>query len=231
MPPIPVLAGVTGVLLLTGVLHGAFRALAAWLCGDRRPEIRERISLNPVRHGHWFATLILPLLTYLLIQWPIGGPTPAHVDEDRLGPGRLALVALGGVFGIVLAGALFFATGAGLVAGGVIDDVDLVSSDAWQVINVGLSYAVFILVLHLVPIPPTDGSRVVAALLPGPLRRVYQSVAPVGPILTLLFALWVTDALHYEVRSIPRGYGRELRRAQNRLADGVLEVADALKGR
>jgi Zn-dependent protease len=225
-----VLAGVVALILLNGAFHAASEALAARLLGDDRPEIRSRISLNPLRHGGFFSTLILPLATYLLIGWPLGGPGSPAADEERLGPRRMALVAVAGVLGNALCAVAIAFLGAACIAAGWIDDVDRLRSPAYKVCTVGMFYAVFSMLMHLVPIPPAGGSRIVGAFLPGPLRRAYFALAPVGGILILVFMLWATGFLSQYVPSLGVGYARELRQFQSWSYEQMDRLADYFGG-
>ena len=56
---------------MSNALHEAGHAVVAWWAGDRRPEIRNRMTLNPLNHVHWLLTIVLPIVTYLLLQWPV----------------------------------------------------------------------------------------------------------------------------------------------------------------
>jgi Zn-dependent protease len=68
-----------------------------------------------------------------------------------------------------------------LVPGGLVGDFFF----WWTVVNVTMA------VIHIVPVPPLDGSRILAPLLPPRARAVYESWEPYGAlfVLALLFLL------------------------------------------
>jgi Zn-dependent protease len=55
----------------------------------------------------------------------------------------------------------------------------------WTVVNIAMA------TIHIIPVPPLDGSRILAPLLPPRARAVYESWEPYGAlfILALLFLL------------------------------------------
>jgi Zn-dependent protease len=220
--------GIIVLILMTNAFHEASHAIVAWWCGDRRPEIKRRISLNPLVHAHWFNTFVLPLVTYLWIGWPLGGAMPVMVDAEAVGPRKMALVGVAGSIGNVIFAGLTLFAGAGAILLGWIDDVDRVRSPAYKILTNGMWYSAFIIVINLIPIPPADGSRIVGAFLPGPVRRVYFALAPLGIIVVFALALWVTGALHEIFPSVGYGYARELAQSRQWMFDQMNDLADYL---
>lgn len=223
-----VVAGIVFLILMTNAFHEAGHAVVAWWCGDRRPEIRRRISLNPLKHANWFLTFVLPLVTYWFLGWPLGGAAPVMVDQDAVGPRKMALVGLAGSVGNVIFGALTFVAGALAIRFGVIDEIDRVRSPVYEIVKQGMWYSAFIIVVNMVPIPPADGSRVVGAFLPESVRRVYFALAPIGIVFVMGFALWATGALYGHFPSLGRGFGRELAQAQGWMYERMNDLADYL---
>ena len=188
------LLGVVGVVLMTNACHEAAHALTAFALGDRRAEVFRRATLNPLRHIHWFLTIV-PLLSYLLMGWLLGGAKPVMVDAGRIGPWRMALVALAGpVANFLFAGFVIAVLGA-LIGGGVVDSATAISSDAWKVLKPGLYFSVLLGLLNLLPLPPLDGSRMLGALLPESVRRVWYALAPAGIICVFALTMWISGQL------------------------------------
>lgn len=222
-----VAAGVVFIILMTNAFHEAGHAVVAWGCGDRRPEIRRRMTLNPLVHAHWLLTFVLPLATYLLIGWPLGGAKPVMVDQEAVGGRKMGLVGIAGSVGNLVCAGLTIVAGAGAIALGWIDDVDLARSPAYEILTKGLWYSVFIIVINLIPIPPADGSRVVGAFLPESVRRIYFATAPVGALAVFVVALWATGGLYEHFPSLGIGYAREFARGQRWMFDQMDALADA----
>src|SRR4029077_2582559 len=115
-----VLAGIVFLPLLSNTLHEAGHAVVAWWSGDKRPEIRNRMTLNPLNHVHWLLTIVLPIVTYLLIHFPFGGARPVMVDAGKIGPRRMALVAMAGPLGNAIFAVICAIVAAALMAFGQI---------------------------------------------------------------------------------------------------------------
>lgn len=188
-------AGILGMVLMTNACHEAAHAFTAFVLGDQRREIFERATLNPLKHVHWFLTLVLPLISFLLLGWVMGGAKPVRVDAGRIGPWRMALVAFAGpVANFLFAGFVVAVLGA-LIGWGFIDSVDAISSPAWRILKPAVWFSVVLGLLNLVPLPPLDGSRMVGALMPEGLRRVWYALAPAGIICVLVLTLWIGGQL------------------------------------
>jgi Zn-dependent protease len=186
-----VLTGIVVLILCTNACHEGGHALLAWWSGDRRPSIRRRVTLNPLVHLHWFLSLVLPVLCIWLFGFVIGGARPVLVDAGRIGPRRMALVALAGPLGnflfcgfliLLLASAMEFAW---------IDPANPIASPLWKVAKPALWFSAALGILNLLPLPPLDGSRVVGALLPDRARAFWYRLAPLGLVAVLLLMLWV----------------------------------------
>jgi Zn-dependent protease len=116
--------------------------------------------MNPCRHVDMFGTIVLPLLLFVVSAGSllIAYAKPVEIDPDRFRKPRvgLAMVALAGPLANGVAGIV------AAVVWGVVPDARVVSDGIlWFAI---LSLSMF--VINLIPLPPLDGSRVVAALLP-----------------------------------------------------------------
>lgn len=139
-------------LLVAFVFHELGHGYMANALGDPTPKVMGRLSLNPVRH-------IDPVGFIMLWVFGFGWAKPVQVDPYNFANPRrdMALVAFAGPFTnfvlAFLALAILYATG---VESGAFHKMLLVA--AWY--NVGLG------VFNLLPIPPLDGSKVLAGLLP-----------------------------------------------------------------
>jgi Zn-dependent protease len=173
---IPVLCAIT--------LHEVAHGWTARYFGDRTAELLGRLSLNPLRHIDPVGTLIVPaLLLYFhgpLIGW--AKPVPVATAALRHPQRAMLLVALAGPMANLLMAAMWCAVLAALVR--MNGEVTLVSWVA-SMAQAGIVINVILAAFNLLPIPPLDGGRIVAALLPARWRGGLEKVEPIGLVLVL----------------------------------------------
>lgn len=181
-----VIAGIIAVVILAVTVHESAHAFVADRLGDPTARRLGRITLNPLPHIDLFATILLPGLL-LLIGSPIlfGGAKPVPVIFGNLRhPWRdMALVALAGPVSNLLQAGFWAALLSVLLHTGAWQG----ESAGVQILQWGIKFNVILTILNLMPIPPLDGSRVMAYVLPMEARRVYISLEPFG--LFLIFGL------------------------------------------
>jgi Zn-dependent protease len=180
------------VLIMSVVVHEVAHAWQARREGDFTAERLGRITLNPIPHLDLLGSIVIPLLLYtqggFIFGW--AKPVPVVPSNFRSHPGGDIRVSLAGIvsnLGLAVLSTLF---GAGVAAASGIlgEDVSMVLLDvAYFGVFINLLLAFF----NLLPIPPLDGSHVVAQLLPSDARERYRSLGRFGiPVLFLLVFLW-----------------------------------------
>jgi Zn-dependent protease len=142
------------------MFHGLFHGLMSTWLGDPRPKNQGRLSLNIFRHLDLFGT-------FSLIFFGFGWAKPVQIDPRYYKNVKLgtALVALAGpVINFIMA---FFALLFSILITKY-NNYDL--SGFWLIVNNFLYYLTVINVglgvFNLIPFPPLDGSKVLAAVLP-----------------------------------------------------------------
>ncbi len=170
------------------VCHEIAHGYTAYRLGDPTASRMGRLSFNPIVHVDLFGTIILPAILVLtnspfLFAWAKPVPVnPAYFRDPKKG---MMLVAIAGpatnlLIAITLA-VLLFLTGGFLPA-------FLTRTLAYvSVINVML------MVFNLVPIPPLDGSRIVARFLKGKTLWHYMKLERYG--MFIVFALLFTGVI------------------------------------
>lgn len=182
-------------VLLAITLHEAAHAYAAHRFGDSTAKMLGRLSLNPIRHIDLIGTIIVPLLVGILSQFNFvfGWAKPVPINENQLrNPRRdMALAtAAGPVSNFVMAilWAALFKLSLSLNPQSSASALFLAyTAQAGIIINLILAF------LNLLPVPPLDGSRVVASLLPPRQSQQYLRIEPFGFL--ILLALLLTGAL------------------------------------
>ncbi len=171
-------------MLCAITLHEVAHGWTARYFGDRTAELLGRLSLNPLRHIDPVGTLIVPaLLLYFhgpLIGW--AKPVPVATAALRHPQRAMLLVALAGPMANLLMAAMWCAVLAALVR--MNGEVTLVSWVA-SMAQAGIVINVILAAFNLLPIPPLDGGRIVAALLPARWRGGLEKVEPIGLVLVL----------------------------------------------
>lgn len=175
------------------VLHEVAHGFAASRLGDPTAKSRGRLSLNPIKHIDPFGTVILPLLLMAM-----GGPVfgyakpvpynPAYFKDLRKGE---AIVGLAGpcanllmaVLAAVAAWALL-PLAPHLASNEVFAYFYLMFLPMFALINLYLMF------FNLLPIPPLDGSSVIALFLNnrqlGRYYRIQQYALPVFMLVVVL---------------------------------------------
>jgi Zn-dependent protease len=162
---IPLLFAIT----LHEVAHGW---VASWF-GDSTAKLLGRLSINPIKHIDPIGTVLVPILMLLFSNFIFGWAKPVPVDPRNLhNPRRdMALVALAGPLSNLLM-AFFW----GLIA--KMGMVVIEAGNTWlgiplsQMGMAGIMINVVLAVLNILPIPPLDGGKIFASLLPS--RMAYQ---------------------------------------------------------
>lgn len=159
------------ILIFSIIIHELAHGYAALSLGDPTAKLAGRLTLNPVSHIDPLGSVILPGIMVLsgspfLFGWAKPVPyNPYNFSNQKWGEAYVAasgsainfLIAL--VFGLLLR----FAQDVGLHSATFIE---LASS----IVFLNLLLALF----NMIPFPPLDGSKVLAALLPFPLRQRYM---------------------------------------------------------
>lgn len=175
------------ILLASVVLHELAHAWQARREGDRTAEELGRITLNPFAHLDLFGSLVVPAILYfsggLIFGW--AKPVPVDPRNFRTHPWSDIRVSLAGI--VVNLGLALVLT---LVAG----PLSLAPSGVvTEVVSVAVTYGIYLnLILaffNLIPIPPLDGSHVLAHLLPPAAARRYRSFGRYG-IIVLMAAIY-----------------------------------------
>lgn len=156
------------ILIYSSILHEIAHGYVAYRLGDPTAKLLGRLSLNPRSHIDPIMSLLVPAML-ILSGSPIifGGAKPVPVDSFNLRDGikDLALVSLAGpMTNIILAVVASIATHL-IFPGFSFGEVAVNGIFGFilaRIIQLNLLLAIF----NLVPIPPLDGSKIFAMLLP-----------------------------------------------------------------
>lgn len=182
------------VLIFSAILHEVAHGYVADRLGDPTARLSGRLTLNPIKHIDPYLSIILPVLL-IVSGSPIifGGAKPVPVDPFNLREGRkdMALVSLAGpltnVILVIIATLILKAFP--LVMG---TNQMLLFSPGFLLVRLFLltviNYNILLAIFNLLPIPPLDGSKIFALLLPEKQAQSYLSLGSIG-IFILFFLL------------------------------------------
>ena len=146
-------------VLLCLTIHETCHGLAAYALGDPTAKSMHRLSLNPLHHIDWFGL-------FMMFAAGFGWAKPVPVDPRYFKKPKegMALTALAGPISNFLLALLFIFISKMIY-------LDASYTVAWDVAFTFCLYTVAPLsiglgLFNLIPIPPLDGSKVVAVLLP-----------------------------------------------------------------
>ncbi|MBE6677655.1 MAG: site-2 protease family protein [Ruminococcaceae bacterium] len=173
------------VILLALTVHEFAHGYVAYLCGDSTAKAFGRLSLNPMKHLDPFGALCM-----LIAGFGWAKPVPVNTRYLRKPKRDMMLVALAGPAANFLLAFLAAAVTALIEALAAKYDMFLIFGNmVYYTDNIGLAlYFVYIVfrtmvmlniglgLFNLIPLPPLDGSKILAGLLPSHLAMRYVQI-------------------------------------------------------
>jgi len=169
------------ILIFSAIVHEVSHGLMAERLGDSTARDMGRITLNPIPHIDPIGTILVPILIYLGSggRFWFGAAKPVPVNFANLRPRRLgmALVSLAGPLSNFAMAILFV----------IPIKLNLANSISYPILLQAIVINLILGVFNLVPIPPLDGSKILASLAPDRWMYTILSWERWGFILVLIF--------------------------------------------
>ena len=168
--------------------HEVAHGYVSYLMGDPTAKLAGRLTLNPIKHLDPMGTLVLVLTQ--MIGWAKPVPiNPAYYKDYRRGILYVSLAGPMANFAVML----FFAA---LLRVLIVVSQNPGAAEAEYILRPMINIAVagvFINAIlgtfNLLPIPPLDGSKILACLLPGHMAARFMQLERYGFVILILLAV------------------------------------------
>lgn len=185
-------------VLICLTVHETCHGLAALALGDPTAKRMKRLSFNPLHHIDW-----LGLASMFLCGFGWAKPVPVDMRYFKNPRAGMAVTALAGpASNFLLAFLMMFAASLlanSLTAGAVVGIWLFELLLTMAILSIGLG------LFNLVPIPPLDGSKILAVFLPEKLYYTLMRYERLGMLLLLLI-VWLDLGGSYLTNAIQAVY-------------------------
>lgn len=196
------------VMVLSLSFHEAAHAFVAHWLGDDTAKERGRLTLNPISHIDPIGTLLMPAIGAWtgmpLLAWAVPCPTDPR-RYTRVIAGKRVTMAFGHTL-VAVAGPLsnlFLALVLSVLLGLFMRAQGDMAGPAGKLLQDLMWMNVGLFVFNLLPVPPLDGSRVAAFLMPRRFLQYYDQLGGMTGML-ILMALVSTGATSSVMRPVMR---------------------------
>lgn len=165
------------IVIFSITVHEYMHGYVAFRLGDLTPVQENRLSLNPLRHIDLFGTILLPLIMITLWGKALGYAKPVPINPYNFKNPKKDMMW------VAIAG-----PSSNLALALILGILAKLSSPLPYLSEILLSATIINVILaffNLLPVPPLDGSKILAGLLPYKLSYKYLRLEPLGIILML----------------------------------------------
>ena len=183
---VPILFGLT--------IHELAHGLMADRLGDSTPREMGRLTLNPLSHLDPIGTLVF------FITQAFGWARPISINPDNLASPRrdMMWIALAGPLANLLLAmfcAMLYHLTKSIAVGNIANGGGWIMVPFQKMVVAGVVVNLSLGLINLIPIPPLDGGRILAGLLPQRPAGYLEKIDSYGAILLLILVL--SDSLSF----------------------------------
>ena len=182
-------------LLFSVTIHEVAHGYIALRMGDHTAQKAGRLTLNPIKHLDFVGSLILPLILKLTgspIIFGYAKPVPVNFSNLRNVRKSTIYVASAGVlanFILAFLSGIFFRI---LTNYKMLWQTSIISPfimDLYSMLFYSVVINLVLAIFNLIPIPPLDGSKILAMCLPTSLRIQFARLERFGMIIIIFLLL------------------------------------------
>lgn len=184
------------VIVISAVFHEYAHAWMARRLGDTTAEQMGRLTLNPIAHIDPIGTVLLPLLLLftpaliggqgVFIGWAKPVPyNPYNLQDQRYGNLKVAIA--GPITNMLIA----------IILGLLVrfsSSFTFLSAEMVSLLVFIVLINIYLAIFNMIPVPPLDGSKVLADLFPSS-QNLMNAVGPFGIIIALFAAFYILGPL------------------------------------
>ncbi|OGU32563.1 MAG: hypothetical protein A2X67_06375 [Ignavibacteria bacterium GWA2_55_11] len=183
------------VLLFSVIVHEISHGWLALRLGDPTARDAGRLTFNPISHLDLFGSIILPaILVFTGSSFFLAWAKPVPVNPANLRNPRRddVLVSAVGPFSNLVVGlgcAIMFVLSIHILGAPDPQNISVGRYAADTVLNmfyIGIPVNIALALFNLLPIPPLDGSHILASILPGRLSMMYRQVGFAGILILVV---------------------------------------------
>ncbi|MDC0336549.1 site-2 protease family protein [Pseudodesulfovibrio sp.] len=169
-------------LLIALVCHEVAHGYVAYLLGDPTAKSQGRLTLNPLRHLDPLGTL-----AFFFVQFGWAKPVPVNMGYFKNPRQGMLLTAIAGpgtnfILAAVFAMGIHIMSGMEFMPGSLTEKIIV---PLYLICQAGVFVNLILGVFNLIPIPPLDGSNVLAYFLPPKMAHKYMSLSRYGFVILI----------------------------------------------
>jgi Zn-dependent protease len=182
-------------LLFSVTIHEVAHGYIALRMGDHTAQKAGRLTLNPIKHLDFFGSLLLPLMLKLTgspIIFGYAKPVPVNFSNLRNIRKSTIYVASAGVlanFILAFLSGIFFRILTYYKLFWQTSIFNTFIMDLYSMLFYSVAINLVLAIFNLIPVPPLDGSKILAMCLPTSLRIQYARLERFGMIIIIFLLL------------------------------------------